>query len=138
MQVVRDEGVTWERVTGIQKTGIREDGYDLTVPGYETFMSADGIILSNTINVHSPMQDETIQEVKDRLMPSKMLFSIRDQDQVMPQPKHEMILGLNSASTRPAKQVHQFASRELALAAMDRGGVSWSDEIDLPDPTPTL
>lgn len=136
IQVVENADVTWERVTSIQKTGIKEDGYDLTVPGYETFMSADGVILSNTINVHFPVLPATIEEVRTKLMPSKMLFSIRDQDKVVPLPKHEAVLGLYAAQRRPAQRVHRFNTEQEALAAINRKEVSLSDEIEIPDPAP--
>ncbi len=132
LQVVDNTEVTWERVTGVQKTGIKEDGYDLTVPGYETFMSADGIILSNTINVSVPILPESVEEAKKKLMPDKMLFAIRDQDSVMAQPKHEMVLGLYTSATRPSGRVFQFDSKQKAIAAVENGDVNYDDDIEFP------
>ena len=125
--------VSWARVTAVQKTGIKEDGYDLTVPGFETFMAADGIILSNTINISMPVLPESVQEVKDKLMASKMLFSIKDPDAVVPLPKHEQILGIWTAAKRPSTKVHAFASGQEALASIRRGDVKLEDEIEIPD-----
>jgi hypothetical protein len=53
--LVDNEKIRWDRVVGFTKTGIKEDGYDLTVPGYETFMNVEGVILSNTLQVHVPV-----------------------------------------------------------------------------------
>ena len=130
--------VAWAAVTGVQKTGIREDGYDLTVPGYDTFMAADGIILSNTVNMHIPASDEAVKEAHERLMPSKMLFTPRDPDRTMALPKQEMILGLHNAKLRPSRQTHVFDTENEAYAAIDRGDVPLRDEVQIrsqrPDP----
>ncbi len=133
LRIVRDTAVTWERVTGVQKTGIKEDGYDLTVPGYETFMSADGVILSNTINVNVPVLPDTVEEARTKLLPSNMKFSIRNEDQVMGGPKHEQVLGLYTASSRSSGKVHQFSSRDEAMKAVEQGKVAFDDELEFPD-----
>lgn len=136
LDIVDNTEITWERVTAVQKTGIKEDGYDLTVPGYETFMSADGIILSNTMNLHVPSMDEAVKEAYDKLLPSQMLFSIRDQEKVVPVPKQELILGLYTANMRPSKNTHQFDTEEDALSAIRSGKLSLSDDITIGKPTP--
>jgi len=133
LRVVFNNDVTWERVVGVQKTGIKEDGYDLTVPGYETFMSADGVILSNTLNVHVPCLEDSVAEAKEKLLPSKMLFSIKNPDAVVPVPKHEHILGMYAANNRESSAVHQFGSKEEALQAIKTGKVSAKDEVEWPD-----
>jgi len=138
LQIVNNKNVTWCRVARVEKTGIKEDGYDLTVPGYETFMSADGIILSNTMNLHVPSQDEAVEEAKEKLMPSKMLFSIKNREQVVPLPKQELILGLYTANKRPAKNTHSFGSEDEALAAIKQGQISLSDEIEIVNPVKAL
>lgn len=138
IKIVDEETVAWSPVESVEKTGIREDGYDLTVPGYETFMAADGIILSNTLNVHVPATDDAVQEAKDKLMPTKMLFTIRNPDKIMPVIKHETILGLHSAVMAPAKQRHIFPSHAEALSAIKRGQIALSDEIDIAQPPEPL
>ena len=127
-------GIGWAVVTGVQKTGIKEDGYDLTVPGFETFMSADGVILSNTINVNVPILHESVQEAITKLMPDKMKFSIRDHDTAMAQPKHEQVLGLWTASSRPSGKVFKYGSKQQAVAAINNGDVNYDDDVEFPDP----
>jgi len=135
LAVVLAEDVTWERVVGVQRTGIFEDGYDLTVPGYETFMAADGIILSNTVNLHVPSQPNAVKEAINVLMPSKMLFKIRDPDSVINSLKHEQILGLHRAAVTPATAKHIFSSQKEALSAIQRGEVALHDDIEIGVPT---
>lgn len=128
---VANEAMAWTRVIAVQKTGIREDGYDLTVPGYDTFMSADGIILSNTMQLHVPSSDEAVADVRDRIMPSKMLFSDRNYDMIPASPKHEHILGLFAAQQRSSKNSYKFPNEAEAVAAIKNGTVKLSDEVEI-------
>lgn len=90
----------------------------------------------DTMNLHVPSQPEAVKEAWDKLMPSKMLFSIRDQEKVVPVPKQELILGLYTANKRPAKNTHNFNTEEDALRAIRSGNVSLSDEINIVPITP--
>jgi hypothetical protein len=128
--ILDQEHITWATVVEVQKTGIRETGYDLTVPGYETFMSADGVILSNTMSVHVPSTPEAVKDTREKLMASRMLWSIKDREKTMANPKHEQIIGL-VAGQLPGGQRRRFASEDEALAAIDRGEVDLNDELDI-------
>ena len=128
--ILDQEHITWATVTEVDKTGIRETGYDLTVPGYETFMSADGVILSNTMSVHVPSGTAAIKDVREKMMASKMLWSTKDRDKVVPVPKHEQLIGLNLGQG-PSGKRHQFTSNEEAMAAIESGAVDLNDDIDI-------
>jgi hypothetical protein len=127
--LIADEGVTWDTVKNVQKTGIRETGYDLTVPGFETFMSVDGVILSNTMNIHVPATQSAVDEAKEKLLPSRMIFSARDPDRVVNLPKHEMVLGVYNAKARPSGVAHQFGDKKQALEAVLSGKVRLNDDV---------
>jgi DNA-directed RNA polymerase subunit beta' len=84
----------------------------------------------DTVNIHVPALDETVKEAKEKLMPSKMLFSIRDPDKVMPVVKHEQLLGLYSSNlSAPSKKVRLRSPAELEKA-IDSGLVEFSDEVE--------
>lgn len=125
-------GFTWSVVEDVIKTGIKATGYDLTVPGYETFMGADGTIRSNTINVHVPSTDAAVKEVKERLMPSQNPFIDRQPGMIYHTPKQEEIIGLYAAATAPATEPIKFNSRDEALQAIRQGKIKLSDDIDYP------
>ena len=133
LAVVRSEGVAWERVTGVQKTGVREDGYDLTVPGYDTFMAADGLVLSNTVTLHTPASQAAMKEAREKLRLSASVFKARNPDEVMGAPKQEHILGLYASQVRKPTKVHKFPNRDMALAAVRRGDIPLEDEVDFGD-----
>jgi DNA-directed RNA polymerase subunit beta' len=86
----------------------------------------------DTMNIHLPSHPEAVQEAKDKLMPSKMLFSIRDQDKVVPQPKQELILSLFTAVHRPARAKHIFDSTAQAVDAIEKGRIPHTDEVSVP------
>lgn len=85
----------------------------------------------DAMNLHVPSQPDAVEEAWKKLMPSKMLFSIRNQDQVVPIPKQELILGLYTANRRDSKAKHVFNTEEEALKAIRTGGVSLSDEVEI-------
>ena len=124
-------GFNWSAVESVEKTGKVETGYDLTVPGYETFMNSDGVILSNTINVHVPASDDAVKEAYEKLMPSKHAFSDRDSSKVVPLPKQEQILGLYTAATSPATKPVVFDTEEDAIRAIRQGKIPLSADVEI-------
>jgi hypothetical protein len=90
--IVKAEDITWDRVESVEKTGIREDGYDLTVPGYETFMNIDGVILSNTMSVHVPISHDANREA-EKMLPSRNLYQ-PGTGRLMVAPAQEAQIGL--------------------------------------------
>lgn len=85
----------------------------------------------DAMNLHVPSQADAVDEAWKKLMPSKMLFSIRDQNQVVPIPKQELVLGLYTANKREAKNKHVFNTEEEALKAIRSGAVSLSDDVEI-------
>lgn len=73
LKIVENSNVTWDQVVSFCKTGIKETGYDLTVPGYETFMNVEGVVLSNTMMAHVPISHEANKEA-ERMLPSRNLY----------------------------------------------------------------
>lgn len=124
-------GFTWSKVDTVECTGKVEVGYDLTVPGYETFVNSDGVVLSNTINVHVPASPAAVRETKEKLMPSTFPFSNRNQDSLVPLPKQEQVLGLYTAATAPATPPVDFPSEEAALQAIRSGQIPLSADITI-------
>lgn len=126
---VKDEAVTWDPVVNVVKTGKVEVGYDLTVPGSETFMAIDGVILSNTMSYHVPVSEDARVEALDKMLPSKNLKSIATFD-VHYGPRHEYVYGLYQASKKRNKgEVKRFATQKDALNAYRRGEVDVGDEV---------
>ncbi len=98
--VIENREITWDVVESLEKTGIFEDGYDLTVPGYETFMNVDGVILSNTMTVHVPITEEANREAA-KMLPSANLFQ-PGTGKLMIAPSQEAQIGMFYLSKTPA------------------------------------
>lgn len=106
------------------------DGDTISInPLVTTGLNAD--FDGDAMNLHIPSQKDAVEEAWKKLMPSKMLFSIRDQDRVMPAPKHELVLGLYTANRRPSKKKHTFKTEQEAITAIRRGQVDLSDEVEI-------
>lgn len=130
------DNINLVEILSIDYTGKKEDGYDLTVPGYETFMNTSGIILSNTVNVHVPGLPEAQKDVIEKLLPSRQVYSARHYNEdsglkVVNPIKQDLLLGLYGAATSKAKNKHVFATREEALKAIRSGKISLSDEVEI-------
>lgn len=129
-QIVNNTGVRWTTVESVDKTGEKHDGYDLTVPGYETFVDDQGVVLSNTVNLNLPHSRKAVYEALTRMLPSKMLMSVKDFDKAVYMPTQDLMFGLNRAA-QPARTdvpTRYFVSLADAKAAYARG------EIDLNTP----
>ena len=81
-------------------------------------------------NIHVPATPEAVKETKEKMMASKMLFSIKDREKTLPAPKHEQIIGLSLASSRKGAK-HKFRTEEEAMKAIDEGAVSLRDDIEI-------
>lgn len=124
VEIVRDDRVRFEEIISVDRTGVVETGYDLTVPGYETFMNVDGVILSNTVGVHVPVSEAAREELLQKL-PSRNMISPKSGDVIHTVGK-EALLGLFEATTPDptlpvipgssiTKVLHDHATRPYAL-----------------------
>jgi len=86
------------------------------------------------INVSVPVTSAGVDDIKERLMADKMLWSIKDREQVMPGLKHEQLLGLSETKSRAPRATHNFATPEDAERAVRAGAISMSDEIQIGAP----
>lgn len=92
----------------------------------------------DTMSVHVPTTDAAIHDIRTKMMASKMLWSIKDRDKTMANPKHEQILGLTMGQHASGKQ-HRFDSDNDAMAAIESGQIDLNDDIEIgPAPKPTF
>lgn len=85
----------------------------------------------DTVSVHLPSTPEAIKDVKEKMMASKMLWSIKDRGKTLGNPKHEMIVGAYESGNLPSKKTHQFKTESEALKAIENQEVDLSDEIKI-------
>jgi hypothetical protein len=129
--LVDNEKIRWDRVVGFTKTGIKEDGYDLTVPGYETFMNVEGVILSNTLQVHVPVTPAAVKDAHSMTL-SNMLLSDQSRNKLMVFPQHEAIIGATLAAKSVAQgPVKIFNTHDEVLEAYRKGALTLNDHIEV-------
>lgn len=132
VKLIENTQISWKKVVSCENTHKTETGYDLTVPGYETFMSVDGIILSNTMSVMTPISTAAINEANE-MMPSKILFKHGD-NALVPGLSKDYIFGLYTLSQLGKKTAQKFTSLDEAK----KSGVSWNDIIKINNKETTI
>jgi len=134
-KIIADETITWDEVESFEDTGKVETGYDLTVPGLETFTAVDGVVLSNTMQFHVPGTDEAVKEAYERLLPSRSLLSPSDFKSPVHKPGQQYMAGLYHATRTHEKDKKKrervFRSKEEAIAAYKRGEISADTDVSI-------
>jgi len=131
-ELVFDDSLAFERVTDAVCTDRVETGYDLTVPGCETFMSVDGVILSNTMQYHVPTDEGARKEALDRLLPSRQLLSPADFRTPVHVPGQEYTAGLSRATDPQSvsdKPVRTFRNKRDVKKAWLAGEIGINDRV---------
>lgn len=90
----------------------------------------------DTSNFHVQATDAGIKDAYEKLLPSKMLWSIGDREKVIPVVKHEQVLQMFHSSVKPSAQTHRFGTHEEAMEAIRGGKVPLEDEIEIGPPQP--
>ena len=127
-KINQSEELYYTEIINIEDTGVYIEGYDLTVPGADTFINASGVVLSNTMNVHVPALPEAQEEIRNKLMPSKQVFSPRDY-RVVNKLKQDFILGANSQVRAPAKNKWIVESTKELMQGINSGKIKLSDDV---------
>lgn len=136
-KLMRNTDIVWRTIEVAEDT-IVADGYDITVPEAWTFATALGTFVQDTMGIHVPVMEEALADAKERLLPSKLLFSVRNRDKTLAVPKHEQVLGLSSPQLNPSGVTHNFNTRSEAMAAYGRGEVNLRDAVEIADEIPAI
>ena len=85
----------------------------------------------DAMNVHVPVSDDAVKEVKEKLMPSQNLLSIKGKD-VHYTPSQEFIMGLyNTTGVDHKKPKAKFKSAEDVIAAYRRGDLTIDSQVEI-------
>lgn len=128
--VIYSRAPAWHKHNVISGYAKITDGHNIMISPLVTAGLA-GDFDGDTMGVHVPAMPEALKDAREKLLPSKMLFSVRNRDTTLPQPKHEMVLGTASAQLNPSGVVHRFATQEEALGAIKAGQVKLQDQVEI-------
>ena len=82
------------------------------------------------MSVHLPSTPEAVKDVQEKMMASKMLWSIKDRGKTLANPKHEQIVGLTLGQA-PGGSRRTFASEDEAMKAIESGQIDLNDDIEI-------
>jgi len=131
----------WDEIVEVVDLDRKETMYDLTVPGPYTFAMADGTYVWDTLAIYAPVSPEANREIRDKMLPSKNLFSMASH-QVEHGVSHEAILGLSRLTKPmtgdPSKPKGRYASLAEAEKAFNDNAIEVTDPIVIAGQTTTL
>ncbi len=101
----------------------------MTIPGYETFTTADGLILSNTMAVHVPVTEEGKREAK-LMMPSNHLLNPGSKALTLA-PSQESLIGLYLLTKEGKKTTKKYKDLIDARTAVRKGKILATDRVTI-------
>jgi DNA-directed RNA polymerase beta subunit len=86
----------------------------------------------DAVNFHVPISDKAVEQARERMLPSRNLFSLTDLRSIRHSPQQELGLGLYQLTQEPSKRpVQRFATTADALKAYRRGELRVNDPIEI-------
>mgnify|MGYP005955327919 CR=1 FL=1 len=131
-ELVENTAITWSHVDSAEFYGI-DDAWDLTVPGPYTFALSDGTIVQDTMNLHTPVSKQAVQNVIQKMLPSRNLLSPKNMKaHYLPQAEFLQGLYLGTRS-RPDQKPVRFRSAAEMLKALRRGEIEYDTPVEILD-----
>jgi hypothetical protein len=127
---VTNENIFFDFIVSAELLKGRHTAWDLTVPGSNTFMTSNQVIVYDTLQIHVPVSDKATNEVKAATT-SNLLFGDRTKSELMVMPQHEAVLGVYAASAAKGGKTHTFKNQKEALEAYRRGEVALHDSVTI-------
>ena len=130
--LVENTEIGWRNVVDVQPAGVM-DAWDLTVPGPYTFALSDGTIVQDTMNLHTPVSKQAVQNVIQKMLPSRNLLSPKNMKaHYLPQAEFLQGLYLGTRS-RPDQKPVRFRSAAEMLKALRRGEIEYDTPVEILD-----
>lgn len=130
--IVENTEIGWRNVVDVQPAGVM-DAWDLTVPGPYTFALSDGTIVQDTMNLHTPVSKQAVQNVIQKMLPSRNLLSPKNMKaHYLPQAEFLQGLYLGTRS-RPDQKPVRYRSAAEMLKALRRGEITYDTPVEIMD-----
>jgi len=117
---VENTDIFWDVIKSVEfeKTGT---GYDFTVPGSFTFMTADQLIVFDTMSSFVPLTPDAVKEAT-KMFPSNNLFT-PSTGKIVFYPRQEAQLGLYLLSKKGKKSNKAYKNSDELLKDFDKGKI---------------
>jgi DNA-directed RNA polymerase beta' subunit len=131
VEIVNNENVTWVYASKVSLNKKRITMYDVTAPGPYTFMCANGIIVQDTFQIHTPVGKEAVKEAWNMMPSSSMLKT--GYDSVLNAPAMDMVVGAWLASKGKGGEDtnHSFSDIDEARSAFKSNKFSHGDKVTI-------
>lgn len=128
--LVTNENLFFDFIETAEPIPGRHTAWDLTVPGSNTFMTSNQIVVYDTMQVHVPVTTKAVDEVKNMTI-SNMLFGDQFRNDLIVMPQHEANLGMFHATATSSGKRHKFKTKAEAMTAYKRGDVDVTDTVEI-------
>lgn len=132
VNLVRSCDITWDRIDTVEPLE-NQDVFDLVVPSTKVFSVNNGLVIYDTMSVHVPITKGEIDNLRNRLMPSKMLISPSDFKSPMYTPNQDYMLGVSLASVKrnARRSPKVFRTEADADRALEAGLIDAHDPVKI-------
>lgn len=128
---VTNKSIQWDFIESVEPIEGRHTAWDLTVPDGNTFMTANQLIVFDTLMLHAPIGKEAIEEVKGMTL-SNLLYSDKSKKDLLVFPQHEAIMGIAHASQMDDKNKPlKFKNRAEAKKAYQAGKIGLGTRVKI-------
>jgi DNA-directed RNA polymerase beta subunit/DNA-directed RNA polymerase beta' subunit len=129
LKFIKNEDTWWDLIKKVEPISGKMEGYDLTVPGSNTFVTDDLFTVFDTMAIFAPLTDASVEEAK-KMLPSNNLFSVST-GRLMWSPKQDSILGLFMISRDGKNTSKKFKNSQDALQAWKAGKLEPDDIVSI-------
>jgi len=128
--LVTNENIFFDFIEEANQLPGRHTAWDLTVPGSNTFMTSNQVVVYDTLQIHVPVSDGAIKDTKSITL-SNQLFGDKTKSDLLVFPQHEAIIGIHEASRATGGKLQKFKTTADALAAYKRGEIKIEDKVEI-------
>lgn len=130
IDVVNNEDITWTTVRECRRNHNRVTMYDITVPGPYTFMTACGIIVQDTFQIHTPIGQKALDEAEHMLASNDLLKT--GYGTTLAAPDMDSTVGMwLAAKGKGGENKGKFSSIEEAREAHKNNKIEYSDTVEI-------
>lgn len=129
-KLVANVDIVWDIYESAVETKA-QDVFDLEIPTTKVFAVHNGLVIYDTANIHVPVYDKEIEDIRDRMMPSRNLLSAGNFG-VHYKPEREFHVGLWQATSGPGKEGARervFDDVQALRRAFARGEIGAKDKV---------
>ncbi len=130
-ELAMNPDILWDFISTVTPIEGRYTAWDLTVPDGNTFMTANQLIVFDTMMVHVPVGNKAVEEAKNMTL-SNVLYGDKSRNDLLVFPQHEAIMGVAYASEKDDKnKPMSFTNQGDAMKAYKSGKIGLGTRVKI-------